>query len=126
MTPRSALALAVVLAALPAAAQAPLFPEPFAVEHRLIQTGPDGEAFAADAVTDHYGGSFVVSVRSDGSRMIVDLARRELTEVRPEAGTWWSVSFDRLAELARRVRAADDRIVGREPVARLPRPTGPR
>lgn len=118
MSPTLPLSLALALAALPAAAQGSLFPEPFAVEHRLVQTGPDGEVFAADPVTDHYGGSFVVSVRGDGGRVIVDLARREITEVRPEAGTWWSVSFDRMAELARRVRAADDRVVGRELAAR--------
>ena len=108
------LAIAVAPAALPVAAQQPLFPQPFVVEHRIVQTAPDGDTFTGDAVVDHYGGSFIVSVRGDGSRLVVDLARRELTEVRPAAGTWWSVSFDRLAELASRVRSADDRVVGRE------------
>lgn len=95
-------------------AQAPaagtLFPQPFVVEHQLIQTDPDGSAFATDPVTDYYGGSWIVSVRPDGSRLVIDLARRELTEVRPEQGTYWTVSFSRLAELQEALARAEGTI----------------
>jgi len=92
-------------------AQAPaagtLFPQPFVVEHQLIQTDSDGSAFASDPVTDYYGGTWIVSVRPDGSRLVIDLARRELTEVRPEHGTYWTVSFSRLAELQEALARAE-------------------
>ena len=65
------------------AAEAPgvLFPVAFTVEHALVQTDADGSQFRTDAVTDTYGGSHLVSVRPGGSRVIVDFARREITEV---------------------------------------------
>ncbi len=82
----------------------PLFPEPFRVAHRLIQDDGDGTRFEGEAVVDTYGGSWIVSQRPDGSRVIVDLVRRELTEVRPDKGTYWTVSFSRFAELQQRMR----------------------
>ena len=82
----------------------PLFPEPFRVAHRLIQEDGDGTRFEGEPVVDTYGGSWIVSQRPDGTRVIVDLVRRELTEVRPDKGTYWTVSFDRFAELQSRMR----------------------
>ena len=84
----------------------PLFPEPFRVTHQLIQDDGDGSRFVGEPVVDTYGGSWIVSERPDGSRLIVDLVHRELTEVRPEKGTYWTVSFDRFAELQKRLQAA--------------------
>src|SRR3954468_13001252 len=88
--------LAALLAlAIPAAAGAqlgPLFPEPFRVEHHLVQDDGDGSRFVGEPVTDTYGGSWIVSQRPDGSRLIVDLVRRELTEVRTAKGVYWTVS----------------------------------
>jgi hypothetical protein len=89
-----------------AAQTGPLFPEPFRVEHHLVQDDGDGSPFVGEPVTDTYGGSWIVSQRPDGSRLIVDLARRELTEVRPGKGEYWTVSFDRFAELQAQLRAA--------------------
>ncbi|MCP4661776.1 MAG: hypothetical protein GY856_40760 [bacterium] len=95
-------------------AQAPadgtLIPQPFLVEHQLIQTDSDGSAFAGDPVTDYYGGTWIVSVRPDGSRLVIDLARRELTGVRPEDATYWTVSFSRLAELQEALARAEGTI----------------
>ena len=84
----------------------PLFPEPFQVEHHLVQDDGDGNRFTGEPVVDTYGGSWIVSQRPDGSRLIVDLERREMTEVRPADGTYSTVSFDRFAELQARLRAA--------------------
>lgn len=84
----------------------PLFPEPFQVEHHLVQDDGDGNLFTGEPVVDTYGGSWIVSQRPDGSRLIVDLDRREITEVRPADGTYSVVSFDRFAELQTRLRAA--------------------
>ena len=84
----------------------PLFPEPFRVTHHLVQDDGDGSRFVGEPVVDTYGGSWIVSERPDGSRLIVDLVRRELTEVRAEKGTYWTVSFDRFAELQKRLQAA--------------------
>ena len=84
----------------------PLFPEPFQVEHHLVQDDGDGNRFTGEPVVDTYGGSWIVSQRPDGSRLIVDLDRREITEVRPADGTYSVVSFDRFAELQARLRAA--------------------
>lgn len=84
----------------------PLFPEPFQVEHHLVQDDGDGNRFTGESVVDTYGGSWIVSQRPDGSRLIVDLERREITEVRPADGTYATVSFDRFAELQARLRAA--------------------
>lgn len=83
-----------------------LFPEPFRVEHHLVQDDGDGSPFVGEPVVDTYGGSWIVSQRPDGSRLIVDLGRRELTEVRPGKGEYWTVSFDRFAELQAQLRAA--------------------
>jgi hypothetical protein len=83
-----------------------LFPQPFRVEHHLVQDDGDGSRFVGDSVVDTYGGSWIVSQRPDGARLIVDLARRELTEVQPEKGIYWTLSFDRLAELQARLRQA--------------------
>ena len=104
----AALAALVVAISVPGTALAQgtagaLFPEPFVVEHHLVQTDDDGSRFQTEPVTDYYGGSWIVSVRPDGSRRIVDLARREVTEVQPERGTFWSLSFDRLGELSARL-----------------------
>lgn len=102
--------VAALVAPAPAAAQGgPLFPEPFVVEHRLVQTDGDGERFETEPVTDYYGGSWIVSVRPDGSRLVVDLARREITEVRPDRGTYWTIGFGRFAELTERAEAAQRR-----------------
>ncbi len=111
LTPALILATGLILAALlPAglawaqgSAAGALFPEPFVVEHHLVQTDSDGSRFESQPVTDYYGGSWIVSVRPDGSRRVVDLARREVTEVMPGRGTYWSVSFDRLGELSARL-----------------------
>lgn len=84
-----------------------LFPRPFLVEHHLEQRSADGDGFTGETVTDYYGGSWIVSVRPDGSRMIVDLARRELTEVQPASGTYWSIGFSRLGELRERLQRLD-------------------
>ncbi|HET9767479.1 MAG TPA: hypothetical protein VFS60_11570 [Thermoanaerobaculia bacterium] len=84
----------------------PLFPQPFRVEHHVVQDDGDGSRFVGESVVDTYGGSWIVSQRPDGNRLIVDLARRELTEVQPEKGTYWTLSFDRLAELQVRLRQA--------------------
>jgi hypothetical protein len=83
-----------------------LFPEPFLVEHFVIQEDPDGARTRTEPVTDYYGGHWIVSVRSDGSRLVVDLQRQELTEVRPSEGVYWSVGFGRFAELLARLQPA--------------------
>lgn len=106
------LAVLVALGAAPAVlAQAggALFPEPFVVEHHLVQTETDGSRFESEPVTDYYGGSWIVSVRPDGSRLVVDLVRRELTEIRPDKGVFWTVTFDRLGSLADRLARAERR-----------------
>jgi len=83
----------------------PLFPAPFLVEHHVVQSDPDGTTSATDAVTDYYGGSWLASVRPNGSRLVVDFSRRELTEIRSEGSTYATLSFDRFAELQARLRA---------------------
>ncbi len=90
---------------LPVRAREP-FPVPFVVEHHAVD-GSVGAPVAGETVRDTYGGSLLVSERSDGSRTIVDLARREVTEVRPKEGTYWSLSFGRFAELRRRLGEAE-------------------
>lgn len=99
-------AFALSAAAVAQPVSGPLFPEPFRVTHHLIQDDGDGSRFVGEPVVDTYGGSWIVSERPDGSRLIVDLVRRELTEVRTEKGTYWTVSFDRFAELQKRLQAA--------------------
>jgi hypothetical protein len=101
------LALVLTAATTLLAADRPLFPQPFLIEHAVTVVDPDGGSFTTEAVVDHYGGAWIVSVRPDGSRLIVDLARRELTEVRPEKGTWSVLGFDRMAELRRRLDVAE-------------------
>jgi hypothetical protein len=106
-----------IAAAIPAAAQteAQLFPQPFLVEHHVEQTDPDGGRFATEGVVDHYAGSKIISVRPDGSRLIVDLAQRQITDIDPAAGTYTVLSFDQMIELQRRLRAADRAQVGLPP-----------
>lgn len=109
LRPASFAVAAVLAIGSPAAAQTgpgPLFPEPFRVAHHLVQEDGDGTRFVGEPVVDTYGGSWIVSERPDGSRLVVDLARRELFEVRSDKGTYWTVSFDRFAELQARLRAA--------------------
>jgi hypothetical protein len=89
-----------------AAGDAPLFPQPFVVEHQVTQTLPDGDVFTTDPVTDYYTGSRIISVRADGSRLVVDLAQHELTEIRPERGSYSVLSFERFASLSRSLRTA--------------------
>jgi hypothetical protein len=98
----------IAVAAVPLPAQSPeaLFPTPFLVEHHVVQSEPDGTSSATEAVTDYYGGSWLVSVRPNGSRLVVDFSRREMTEIRPEMSTYASLSFERLAELRRRIHDA--------------------
>jgi hypothetical protein len=86
-----------------------LFPVPFTVEHALLQTDADGSQFRTDTVTDTYGGSHLVSVRSGGSRVIVDFARRDITEVSVEKSTYWTLSFSQMGDLARRLAKAEER-----------------
>lgn len=96
----------------PAVATGPsgvLFPEPFVAEHHLVQSTPDGDRFETQPVTDYYGGSWIVSVHPDGSRVVVDLARREVTGIDPGKGTYWSVTFDRLGDLSDRLVRAESR-----------------
>jgi hypothetical protein len=95
-------------AAVAQTASEPLFPVPFVVEHHVVQTDADGTASATEPVTDYYGGSWIVSVRPDGSRMVVDFTRREVTEIRPAASTYSTFGFERLAELNRRLRRTGD------------------
>ncbi|MEO8584734.1 MAG: hypothetical protein ABI584_01095 [Acidobacteriota bacterium] len=103
---------AVLLATPVSAADAPaavLFPAAFSVEHQLVQTDPDGDTFRAQPVVDTYGGSTLVSVRPGGSRVIVDFARRTVTEVSVEKSTYWTLSFSQMGELSRRLAKAEER-----------------
>ncbi len=86
-----------------ATAQGGFFDPPFVVEHHLVQVDERGDRFAAPPVVDTYGGSWIVSQRADGSRVVVDLARREITEIHAERGTYSTVGFERLAEVMKRV-----------------------
>lgn len=83
--------------------QGQLFPEPFVIEHHLVQIDDQGRRFATPPVTDYYGGTWIVSERADGSRLVVDLARREVTEIHPERGTYSTIGFERLAQVMARV-----------------------
>jgi hypothetical protein len=105
------LALAAASAASARAADAPtvLFPAAFSVEHQLVQTDADTTSFRTDPVTDTYGGSLLVSVRPGGSRVIVDFARRTVTEVSVERSTYCTLSFSQMGELSRRLARADER-----------------
>lgn len=99
-----------------------LFPQPFKVVHQLVHTDPDGGAFPAPPTTDLYTGNWLVSQRPDGSRLLVDLARREIFEVDPARSAYWSLSFDRLRELREEVTRLD--VVGPRAGARKS-PTAP-
>lgn len=92
---------------LPAAAEGPLFPAPFRVEHHVVQRDATGSELESPPVVDTYGGSWLVSVRPDGSRLVVDFARREVTEIAPSKGTYWVLTFQRMGELRRRIHDAD-------------------
>lgn len=101
-----------LLASAASAADAPggvLFPAAFSVEHQLVQTDPGGDTFQAQPVVDTYGGSTLVSVRPGGSRVIVDFARRTVTEVSVEKSTYWTLSFSQMGDLSRRLAKADER-----------------
>lgn len=119
------LALALALAVGAGAQTGPLFPEPFQVEHHLVQDDGDGNRFTGEPVVDTYGGSWIVSQRPDGSRLIVDLERREITEVRTADGTYSTVSFDRFAELQARLRAAHGLAKAEEPKKAAASSAGP-
>lgn len=82
---------------------AELFPQPMVVEHQLIEREADGTVFHGEPVRDTYGGSWIVSERPDGSRLVIDLARREMTEMRPAEGVYWNIGFARFGELRERV-----------------------
>lgn len=111
-------ALAAILGAHVLAAQpAALFPEPFELEHHLAHDDGEGNRLVGESVVDTYGGSWIVSRRGDGSRLILDFIRREATEIQLRRGVYWTVSFDRLGDLARRLRVAQ----GLEPPATAPR-----
>jgi len=103
-SPRVLLLLFTALAGVPAlpAQTGPLFPEPFRVEHHVVQDDGDGSRFVTDPVVDTYGGSWLVSERSDGSRLIVDFARREVSEVDTGRGIYWTVGFSQLGDLMAR------------------------
>ncbi len=112
--PAIACLAALVLVSAPAAAQKaapPLFPRPFMVEHGIVETEADGTTFRTPAVTDYYGGSWIVSVRPDRSRVVIDFGKREITEVRTKDGTYTVLSFARLAELRDRLRRAEQPVV---------------
>ncbi len=105
---RSMLPLAVLVVPVVAKAQpSEPFPAPFVIEHHLVDASLEGTPVTGETVRDTYGGSFLVSERPDGNRTIVDFARRELTEVRPTEGTYWSLSFGRFAELRKRLVDAE-------------------
>ncbi len=89
-----------------------VFPQPFVVEHSVVMVGPDGDVFATDPVTDSYGGSWIVSERIDGSRRVIDFARREITEISAEKASYSVLTFDRFAELQRRIAAAEQLAYG--------------
>jgi hypothetical protein len=97
-----------------------LFAAPFVVEHHVVQTDADGTASATEPVTDYYGGSWIVSVRPDGSRLVVDFARREVTEIRPAASTYSTLGFERLSELNRRLRRAGGTSTGERAAVTAP------
>jgi len=113
MTPRVLSMLMLVLSAAPGSAAertGVLFPAPFVVEHSLVQVEPDGSRFETEPVVDHYGGGWIVSLRPDGSRLMLDLARREMTELWPDHGSYAALSFDRFAALTRRLSIAEGEI----------------
>lgn len=108
-TPRALpVACSLILLSLPAFGQdREPFPVPFTVEHHVVDGTLGGPPIEGETVKDTYGGSFLVSQRGDSSRTIVDFARREVTEVRTDRGTYWTMSFGRWAELRRRLETAE-------------------
>lgn len=95
-----------------------LISEPFSVTHHLVQTEGDEAPIVGDSVTDYYGGSWIVSVAPGDRRMIIDLAREELTEVNPAEGSYWRLTFGELARLRRQHQAVLERRYGRPLEAR--------
>lgn len=85
------------------------FPQAFVVEHRRVETATDGSTFTTDPVTDYYGGSWLVSVRVNGSRVILDFARHEITEVDAAKGTYWTLTFQQMGDLRRRLQREEER-----------------
>ncbi len=83
------------------------FPNSFVVEHRIVQTDADGSVFTTEPVRDTYVGSRIVSERGDGGRLIIDFARRELTEIRTADGRYTVIGFDRMAQLVRELDAIE-------------------
>ena len=109
---RFLLSLLSLIPALAFAADSPspvLFPAAFSVEHQLVQTGPEGDTFRSQPVVDTYGGTTLVSVRPGGSRVIVDFAKRTVTEVGVEKSTYWTLTFSQMGDLSRRLAKADER-----------------
>jgi hypothetical protein len=84
-----------------------LFPQPFSVEHSIVQTDADGSVFTTEPVVDTYVGSRIVSERVDGSRMIIDFARREITDIRTNEARYTVIGFDRLADLLRELQVIE-------------------
>lgn len=102
--------LLLLTAAVPAGALAQArvpFPAPFVVEHHAVDGSLGGTPVVGETVRSTYAGTFLVTERPDGGRTIVDFSRRELTEVRPKEGTYWTLSFSRVAELRRRLAEAE-------------------
>lgn len=99
----------ILCAAMNSAAQeaGTLFPKPFVIEHAVIQTDADGSVFETEPVTDTYVGSRIISQRSDGSRMIIDFARREITDIRTADGRYAVIGFERMADLLRELRVLE-------------------
>jgi hypothetical protein len=94
--------------AVTAEAPRPIFPAAFSVERSLREIGPAGAVEHETAsVTDTYGDSYLVSVREGEDRVIVDFARREITDVAVSKGTYWVLSFSRMRELRERLARAE-------------------
>jgi len=104
--------LILLAGAIPALSAGELFPQPFVIEHYMVQHDPDGSTFVGEPVVDHYTGSQIISVRPDGSRLIIDLAQREFTEVDASQGVYSVIGFDRMADLQRRLARAERMQVG--------------
>lgn len=112
----SIIVLALCAAVAPATAQdrGPIFETAFVIEHSVTRTDADGTTFTTEPVTDTYGGSWIVSERADGSRLVIDFARREITEIRPAEGRYSVIGFDRMAQLLRDLRALEGGAPGPE------------
>lgn len=83
------------------------FPAPFVVEQHAVDASLGGTPVVGETVRSTYAGTFLVTERPDGGRTIVDFSRREMTEVRPKEGTYWTLSFSRFTELRRRLSEAE-------------------